>query len=80
MQRTTIMLPVDLKEKVMRLISKTHISLGELIRRLLEEKISETSNRKNLEDSFFSDNAVFKGKTPQDLSTRHDDYLYGEAQ
>jgi hypothetical protein len=29
------------------------------------------------DDSFFLDNAVFNGPTPEDLASGHDGYLYG---
>jgi hypothetical protein len=29
-------------------------------------------------DLFFKDIAVYKGQTPKDLSSAHDDYLYGD--
>ncbi|GAG05032.1 unnamed protein product, partial [marine sediment metagenome] len=31
-------------------------------------------------DPFFSDNAVYVGEAPRDLSVNHDGYLYGEKQ
>lgn len=76
MQRTTIMLPGELRYQAMRLAQRLGVSLGELIRKSLEgvlknKVLSET-------DSLLSDQETYQGKAPKDLAKNHDDYLYGE--
>lgn len=77
MHRTTLMLPADLKARASRRARELGISLAELIRRSLEAILdSEPASARN--DPLFSDDALFAGKTPADLSAEHDTYLYGE--
>lgn len=55
---------------------------GELIPILADEKVMASYRKLNCrekntnQDSFFSDDNFYKGETPQNLSTHHDDYLY----
>ena len=80
MKRTTIMIPNELKTRATRHAKKIGMSLGGFIRESLE-KAMEVENRRpgeDDEDPFFSDKAVFSGKSPSDLSANHDDYLYEE--
>lgn len=58
---------------------------AEIRRKTIEEivmdairKLIETDNRYE-NDPLFSDNVVFDGDAPQDLSRNHDNYLYEEA-
>lgn len=74
MFRTTIMLPSNLKNSAQVLASKMGISVGELIRESLEEKLSQ-SKVSMKSDPFFDDTNFFKGKIPLDFSTNHDEYL-----
>ena len=74
MNRTTIMLPETLKGKATYLARQQGISLGELIRELLESRFRNTQSKKR--DCFYADESVFSGDAPADLSTNHDDYLY----
>lgn len=76
-QRTTIMLPVDLKQRASSLAERLGISLGELIRRSLEAALTGSSGEIR-EDPFFQDRAVYTGPTPPNLSADHDDFLYAE--
>jgi len=71
MMRTAIMLPDHLKLKAEKLAASPSISLGELIRESLEEKLA-TKN----EDPFFSDTDFYIGQVESDLSKNHDKYLY----
>lgn len=75
MKRTTIMLPPELKARAMRAARERGISFGELLRQSLRATIE--GQRSVYDDPLFADSAVFEGETPEDLSTRHDDYLYG---
>jgi len=76
MKRTTIMLPPDLKTRAERQARALHISMGELIRRALEEELATDAGET---DPFFSDRAVYEDEGPDDLAARHDDALYGKA-
>ena len=51
--------------------------MGELIRNCLNAFLDRPADQ-TTEDPLLSDDAVYKGKVPPDLSTRHDHYLYGE--
>ena len=78
MERTTIMLPPELKSKAAKYSELRGISLGQLIREALEKEVAQEAAIDYEADSFFSDNAVFHGDAPVDLSLRHDHYLYSE--
>lgn len=80
MQRTTVMLPQDLKLQAERHARELGVSLGELIRESLEAMIRGSDGDRSTVDPFFSDNAVYVGEAPRDLSVNHDGYLYGEKQ
>lgn len=77
MQRTTIMLPENLKMLAAEQAKLQGITLGELIRTSLKKNLfsAKTSSE---EDPFFKDRVFFKGSVPEDLSIKHDDALYGE--
>jgi len=77
MQRTTIMLPDDLKNKAQGFAHATGMSLGELIREALNEKLSQKDPNFQ-RDTLIDDKEVFSSPTPPDLSENHDDYSYGE--
>lgn len=72
MQRTTIMLPEELKYKAMQTAAKRGISLGELIRDSLEQACAAEPESA---DPFYSDTKAFTGDIPEDISAKHDDYL-----
>lgn len=77
MNRTTIMLPSTLKMQVMRIAKSEGVSLGGLIRKLLETKLQMTKQIKTkAQDPFFADTSVFAGNTATNLASNHDDYLY----
>jgi len=72
------MLPKDLKTKAEEIARRKDISLGEIIREALQERIQK--EEVDAGDSFFCDTAVFHGHAPKDSAARHDDYLYGDKQ
>jgi hypothetical protein len=76
MQRTTIMLPRDLKERATREARSRGVSLGELIRESLSTLLRGESTYA-AEDPLIADRAVYDGPVPADTSERHDDLLYG---
>lgn len=75
MDRTTIVLPADLKFQAQRLAHQKHISLAELIRDALKAQIEKFSQTKK-SNAFFEDRNFFKGQAPKDISVNHNDYLY----
>ena len=78
MDRTTIMLPSELKTRASNQAKKMRISLGQYIREALKKSL-EMENRPEADaDSLFLDNAVSTGTTPEDLASDHDRYLYGD--
>ena len=76
MQRTTVMIPADLKARADAWARAQGVSLGELVRDALFKVIS--SKERPQADSLFADTAVFHGETPFDLARDHDRYLYGD--
>ncbi|MCP4753248.1 MAG: hypothetical protein GY866_20350 [Proteobacteria bacterium] len=76
MERTSIMLPQELKIKASRLASQKGVSLGQLIRESLEQTIKTDRQGQATNDPLFLDDAVFEGDIPADLSKNHDDFLY----
>ncbi len=80
MKRTTIMLPEEMKSRAMKRANIMGVSLGCFIREALERSLQNSNIQSSVyeHDPFFSDDSVFKGKTPGNLSIDHDDYLYGD--
>ncbi len=78
MQRTTILLPADLKAKALRRAREQGISLDEFLRRALEAALAGPGETPIKADPLFSDVSVYEGPVPADLAVHHDDYLYGE--
>ena len=78
MDRTTIMLPPELKIRASNQAKKMRISLGQYIREALKKSLEMENMREAEDDSLFLDNAVFDGTTPEDLASDHDGYLYGD--
>lgn len=70
-----ISIPDDLRHKVEQLAKSKGISVNELVRQALEQKVSPSRGS----DTLFSDSAVFRGDAPVDGASNHDDYLYGDA-
>ena len=78
MDRTTIMLPPELKTRAANQAKKMKISLGQYIREALKKSLDMESRFEVDNDSLFNDNAVYEGTTPYDLASDHDEYLYGD--
>lgn len=76
MIRTTLMLPEDLKRRAQALARRRGMSFGELVRGSLEATLRGDAGEV-AEDALFLDRAVYDGAVPEDLSERHDGYLYG---
>ncbi len=79
MNRTTIMLPEELKRQAQERAMAAGISFGELVRRSLTITVS-TPPPERTEDPLFADSSIYQGEAPADLSKNHDQYLYSDAQ
>lgn len=75
MHRTTIMLPDDLKAKAEAVSRKKGLSLSQFVREAMKDLLKKYEGGEK--DSFFTDQAVFTGSAPKDISEKPDDYLYG---
>jgi hypothetical protein len=74
MERTTLMLPDDLRQQAQALAQERGISMGELIRQSL---VREAAVAYRVEaDAFWQAPATFRSGSGT-LSERHDDELYG---
>ena len=79
LNRTTIVLPQDLKARAIRLAKQLGISLGELVRQSLASQLKPVGRQASL-DPLLADHAVYSASTPKDLAKNHDAYLYGESE
>ena len=79
MNRTTLMLPSELKTRAQRRAKEMGVSLGQLIRQALESQLAESAGDRRTADPLFSSTRVFDGATPTDLAGDHDRYLYDES-
>ena len=79
MNRTTIMLPEELKLLAEREAYRRGISLGEVIRLALKDWVYPKKKNRS-RDPLFDFNLKFDAPCEDDLSQKHDDYLYGEGE
>ncbi|MGH7128318.1 MAG: CopG family transcriptional regulator, partial [Planctomycetaceae bacterium] len=83
MEKTTVLLPPELKARATRWAKEKGVSLGEVIREALAALVArpparqEPGQRPRSEDPFFKDHEVWDGEGPTDISVNHDKYLYG---
>jgi hypothetical protein len=75
MHRTTVMLPEALKRAAQAHASQRGISLGELLRESLEQRLKQQPPDRS-RDPLFLDRAVHADTGPTDTAEHHDDYLY----
>ena len=79
MDRTTIMLPPDLKRRALQRAKELGISFGEFVRTSLGDRLRTPKKGKGQErDPFFADEEFYEGPSPGDWAENHDRYLYGE--
>lgn len=78
MNRTTLLLPEELKKQASRLARKRKMSLSELIRLELTRMVQEESPSKDEQDPLFGTSFSPVKGLPADLSANHDRYLYGD--
>ena len=79
MLRTTVMIPEDLKITAQRYARQHGMSLGDLIRESLQQRLLQESDESRAEDPLFADRAVYDGNAPGDLAAKHDEYLYDDS-
>ena len=72
------MLPEELKATAQRYARRHGMSLGDLIRESLRQRLLQESDESRTEDPLFADPAVYEEDAPGDLASRHDDYLYDD--
>lgn len=78
MHRTTIMIPEELKTTAQRYARRHGMSLGDLIRESLRQRLLQENRESRTEDPLFADLSVYEGAAPSDLASGHDEYLYDE--
>ena len=78
MDRTTLMLPSELKARAQKRAQDLGISLGQLVRQALELELGKEGADRQSADPLFADEAVWSGRAPADLAANHDRYLYDE--
>jgi len=75
MHRTTLLLPEDLHRRAAKVARQRGMTLGLLIRQCLAREIA-LDQQDLIADPFWSEPPTFRSGR-KDLSTRHDDELYG---
>ncbi len=68
------MLPRELRSRAARRARETGVSMGQFVRQSIERALQPASVKKGR----FLDLPVYEGPGPSDVSSRVDDYLYGE--
>lgn len=79
MERTTIMLPSELKTRASNQALKKGVSLGRYIRDALRSSLDRENEGLVEHDTLFRDDVVYLGDAPGDLAVNHDRYLYGDG-
>jgi hypothetical protein len=74
--RTTVVLPVRLKRAVAELARQRGISMGALLRRVLEREVAAEGTGGSGHDPLLDDSAVFRGPSPKNTARDHDLFLY----
>ena len=74
MVATTLHLPEELRQLAEVVAQSRGMSLDEFVCDSLKASLGQSAGA----DPFFADKAVFDGDAPDDLSEKHDRYLYGE--
>jgi len=79
-QRTTIVLPLNLKRSAAEAARHGGISFGEFVRRAVRKELAEAASQGGgrRKDPFLDDTAVYRGRGPKNYARDHDKYLYGE--
>ncbi len=75
MDRTTVMLPSELKQRVACRSREMGVSFGEFVRLSLQDELSH--RKLDCGDPLFTDTTVFSGQAPSNAAEAHDELLYG---
>jgi len=78
MQKTTVLIPADLKSTAQRYARQHGMSLGDLIRESLRQHLQKETDGSRAGDPLFADQAVYEDDAPEDLVENHDQYLYDD--
>jgi hypothetical protein len=73
MKRTTIMFPDRLMSRAEKLARQEGVSLGQLIRVTMEERVAISNGHKR--DPLFADDCTYEDDLPGDVSANLDKYL-----
>jgi hypothetical protein len=76
MNRTSILVPPELRNRADRRARQLGISFGELVRRALAAMLDEALEVET-GDAFLAEGAVYDGDAPGGASIHHDEHLYG---
>jgi hypothetical protein len=77
MNRTTVVLPEDLKLRAKERARRDGIPFAELVRQAVEARVA-VPHAQDV-DPLFGNLPVYEGFVPPNLSEEHDEELYGEA-
>jgi len=77
MNRTTVVLPEELKLRAKERARKDGIPFAELVRQAIESRLEAPGFRPQ-DDPLFGEVPVHDGPVPPSLSEDHDDHLYGK--
>lgn len=80
MQRTSLMLPTELKTRAASRARRAGISFGRFVRTSIEEKLNRTSDDvvASGRDPFFAFDAIVVTDGPNDMARNHDAHLHDE--
>jgi hypothetical protein len=78
--RTTIVMPPELKARARHCAQREGVSFGEFVRRAVSERIepAKKHSAKKDRDPFLDNRKVFRDNRPADLIDHLDDFLYGK--
>ena len=77
MERTTVMLPRELKRRSTIKSKELGISFGEFVRLSLTDELTRHNPVEC--DPLFEDSAVYHGAAPANISRNHDEILYDKT-
>lgn len=77
MHRTSILVPVPLRDEAEAEAKRQGITLSELIRRLLAATVARSKPTGRDADPLFRPGKLMGRGGAGDIAARHDDYLYG---
>jgi hypothetical protein len=78
MERTTIMLPSELRSRALRRARRLGVSLAQFVRMSLNGELEREGPIPGKKDSLFDDDEVYEGPYPAEPLKSIDDELYGE--